>query len=283
MEKGKVTELRTSKLLTTFLRLFDLDLKFGEDPRIVVNQNGEQVGYSRVLADMEKSSFFRAQTEIILPYGGIRIQQDVNSNSLSFQINRDGSRRIVGILNGFSAYEKFKLDGFSMSTKNHGEDIEEFSLLSHGRALYYRNYIEDETIEFRTRPNKFNSEISTSLKIVHQTKKEKQEVEIQIEKDNQHLYGINFANYTKQEFPNLEELTKEINKQNLPVYEKFYNAMAQVDPFFYNRLESVLQSYEYNDKNITTEAIKQLLLPEITEDQTKCLLGKQLTKKLDRK
>lgn len=279
VRKDKVTELRTSRLLTTFLELFDLELKFGEDPRVVVNKNGEQVGYSRILADMEKPSFFRAQTEIMLPYGGIRIQQDINSNGLSFQINRDGSKRIVGTLTGFSAYKKFQVEGFSMSTKKQGQDVEEFSLLSCGRALYYRNYLEDETIEFRTRPNKFDSEVSTSLKTVYQDKKEKKEVEIQIEKDNSHLYGVNFVNYTKQEFPNLSQLIEKINEQNIPIYEKFYQAMAEVDPNFYTRLERVLKSYEYNDKNIATEAINQFLLPEITEDQTKCLLGKKLIKK----
>lgn len=281
--KDKVTELRTSGLLINFLKLFDLNLNFGKDPRIVVNKNDEQVGYSRILADIKKPSFFRAQTEIILPYGGIRIQQDINSNSLFFQINRNGSKKIVGVLSGFAVYEEFKIDGFSLSVKNHEEDTEELSLLSQGKAFYYRNYIEDETIEFRTRPNKFDSEVDTSLKTVHQNKKEKQEVEIQVAKNCQCLYEVNCANYTKQEFPNLSGLTEEINNKGLPIYEKFYSAIAEVDPFFYDRLENILNSYEYNDKNIVTEGIRQFLLPEITEDQTKCLLGKKLIKKLDRK
>ena len=278
MEKmcvGEICSFNWEAQLEAFLGLFQVQNVAG----VIRNQEEQQVGYCRVLSAINDEKRYSAQTEIILPYGGIRIHQDLNSHSLVFQINRDGSYRLTGSMRGAFVFGQFFVEQFSVTTMKEREEMQELSLLSRNREFYYRDYIQDEIIQFKA--NEKGAASFNGTLFYHYYKKEKERIENEIvaERENCFINEITVSNYTKKEFSNLGDLCETANQQ-ADFLSRFQYALGEVEPDFYHHLGEVIHSYSYNDDNMITSAISQYLLPRMQQEPFQALFGQKLVKEL---
>lgn len=265
--------------LNAFLSYLDLSSRFVEPRKgIVEDKKGQVFGKSNILNFINADSEC-LQTDICHPYGGIRIRIDnmMPTNSiLCFQISRDGSSQIKGIMTGNLTEEKFLTTRLELDSYEKGDIVQTLSLQTDNKAFYYHNYKTKDKISLFKKDilNRNNRTVISSS--FQSKKKETLKTIVTLSEDTQKVSSATTYN-TKTGSLLLDDTYLTSEKT---LFEQFKWIVEENDPMFYEKMSAMVNSYESNGTNIVKPAIVDILLPELTVPQSECLFGKKLAKEL---
>jgi len=266
--------------LNSFLNLLGLESKFiSYNMGMVKDKNDAILGKSYILSIINAENNFCIQSNVVHAYGGIRLRLDLNSskNILCFEINQQKSRCLKGQMVGEKIENQFVTKEFEISTYQKEIEQQKLSLSKFNKVFSYHNYETDEKVSL-LKSGQFKTEEQTILSSSFENEDhEKMKLIISDTEDNKRISDINFYNRRTGLSYETAKVEEQIN-ENTKLYEQYETVLNQTDPRFYNRLETMLETYEYNGENIVSTAMKEIILKELTEDQSNCLFGKKLVK-----